>query len=71
MEFVREINIKNSNLFFLENALNENIIKEFLNVADEFELKNYSEEDLEILEIAKRIGIEKISLALQNNKIKI
>lgn len=68
LEFVREINIKNSNLFFLENALNENIIKEFLNIADEFELKNDNEEDLEIVELAKRIGIEKISLALQNKK---
>ena len=66
MEFVREINIKNSNLFFLENALNENIIKEFLKVADEF--KSDSEEYLEIVELAKRIGIEKISLALQNKK---
>ena len=68
LEFVREINIKSSNLFFLENALNENIIKEFLNIADEFELKNDNEEDLEIVELAKRIGIEKISLALQNKK---
>ena len=66
LEFVREINIKNSNLFFLENALNENIIKEFLKVADEF--KSDSEEYLEIVELAKRIGIEKISLALQNKK---
>ena len=68
LEFAREINIKSSNLFFLENALNENIIKEFLNIADEFELKNDNEEDLEIVELAKRIGIEKISLALQNKK---
>ncbi|TKZ36383.1 metallophosphoesterase [Brachyspira catarrhinii] len=68
LEFVREINIKSSNLFFLENALNENIIKEFLNIANEFEFKNNNEEDLEIVELAKRIGIEKISLALQNNK---
>lgn len=68
LEFVREINIKNSNLFFLENALNENIIKEFLKVADEFEFKSDSEEYLEIVELAKRIGIEKISLALQNKK---
>lgn len=68
LEFVREINIKNSNLFFLENALNENIIKEFLKVADEFEFKSDSEEYLEIVELAKRIGIEKISLVLQNKK---
>lgn len=68
LEFVREINIKNSNLFFLENALNENIIKEFLKVADEFEFKSDSEEYLEIVELAKYIGIEKISLALQNKK---
>lgn len=67
-EYVREINIKNSNLFFLENAINENIIKEFLSVAEEFELKTESEEDLEIIELAKLIGIEKISLALQNKK---
>ena len=68
LEFVREINIKNSNLFFLENALNENIIKEFLNVAEEFESKSVDDEYLEIVELAKYIGIEKISLALQNKK---
>lgn len=68
LEFVREINIKNSNLFFLENALNENIIKEFLNVAEEFENKSVDDEYLEIVELAKYIGIEKISLALQNKK---
>lgn len=68
LEFVREINIKNSNLFFLENALNENIIKEFLNVAEEFESKSVDDEYLEIFELAKYIGIEKISLALQNKK---
>ena len=65
-KYAREINIKSANLFFLENALNENIIKEFLKVADEF--KSDSEEYLEIVELAKRIGIEKISLALQNKK---
>lgn len=67
-KYAREINIKNSNLFFLENALNENIIKEFLKVAYEFEFKRDSEEYLEIVELAKRIGIEKISLVLQNKK---
>ena len=67
-KYAREINIKSANLFFLENALNENIIKEFLKVADEFEFKSDSEEYLEIVELAKRIGIEKISLALQNKK---
>lgn len=68
LEFVREINIKSSNLFFLENALNENIIKEFLNIAEEFESKSVDDEYLEIVELAKYIGIEKISLALQNKK---
>ncbi len=68
LEFVREINIKNSNLFFLENAYNENIIKEFLNIAEEFESKSVDDEYLEIVELAKYIGIEKISLALQNKK---
>lgn len=67
-KYVREINIKNLNLFFLENALNENIIKEFLSIADEFESKIDSEENLEIVELAKLIGIEKISLALQNKR---
>lgn len=67
-KYAREINIKSANLFFLENAYNENIIKEFLNVADEFEFKSDSEEYLEIVELAKYIGIEKISLALQNKK---
>lgn len=66
-KYVREINIKNSNLFFLENAYNENIIKEFLNIANEFE-NNNDEKNFEILELAKRLGIEKISLALQNKK---
>ena len=67
-KYVRELNIKSSNLFFLENAYNENIIKEFLLVADEFESKIIGKEDLEIIELAKYIGIEKISLALQNRK---
>lgn len=67
-KYAREINIKSTNLFFLENAYNENIIKEFLNVAEEFENKSVDDEYLEIVELAKYIGIEKISLALQNKK---
>ncbi|WP_288624316.1 metallophosphoesterase [uncultured Brachyspira sp.] len=67
-KYAREINIKSANLFFLENAYNENIIKEFLNVAEEFESKSVDGEYLEIVELAKYIGIEKISLALQNKK---
>lgn len=67
-KYAREINIKSANLFLLENAYNENIIKEFLNVAEEFESKSVDDEYLEIVELAKYIGIEKISLALQNKK---
>lgn len=67
-KYAREINIKSEKLFFLENAYNENIIKEFLNVAEEFENKSVDDEYLEIVELAKYIGIEKISLALQNKK---
>lgn len=67
-KYAREINIKSANLFFLENAYNENIIKEFLNVAEEFESKSVDDEYLEIVELAKYIGIEKISLALENKK---
>ena len=67
-KYAREINIKSANLFFLENAYNENIIKEFLNVAEEFENKSVDNEYLEIVELAKYIGTEKISLALQNKK---
>lgn len=67
-KYAREINIKSEKLFFLENAYNENIIKEFLNVAEEFESKSVDDEYLEIVELAKYIGIEKISLALQNKK---
>lgn len=67
-KYAREINIKSANLFFLENAYNENIIKEFLNVAEEFENKSVDDEYLEIVGLAKYIGIEKISLALQNKK---
>mgnify|MGYP004531227635 FL=1 len=67
-KYAREINIKSANLFFLENAYNENIIKEFLNIAEEFENKSVDDEYLEIVELAKYIGIEKISLALQNKK---
>ena len=67
-KYAREINIKSANLFFLENAYNENIIKEFLNVAEKFENKRVDDEYLEIVELAKYIGIEKISLALQNKK---
>ena len=67
-KYAREINIKSANLFFLENAYNENIIKEFLNIAEEFESKSVDDEYLEIFELAKYIGIEKIFLALQNKK---
>ena len=67
-KYAREINIKSANLFFLENAYNENIIKEFLNVTEEFESKSVDDEYLEIVELAKYIGIEKIFLALQNKK---
>lgn len=67
-KYAREINIKSVNLFFLENVYNENIIKEFLNVTEEFENKSVDDEYLEIVELAKYIGIEKISLALQNKK---
>ena len=67
-KYAREINIKSANLFFLENAYNENIIKEFLNVAEKFESKSVDDEYLEIVELAKYIGIEKIFLALQNKK---
>ena len=67
-KYAREINIKSANLFFLENAYNENIIKEFLNIAEEFESKSVDDKYLEIVELAKYIGIEKISLALQNKK---
>lgn len=67
-KYAREINIKSEKLFFLENAYNENIIKEFLNVAEEFKNKSVDDEYLEIVELAKYIGIEKISLALQNKK---
>ena len=67
-KYAREINIKSANLFFLENAYNENIIKEFLNVTEEFESKSVDDEYLEIVELAKYIGMEKISLALQNKK---
>ncbi len=67
-KYAREINIKSANLFFLENAYNENIIKEFLNVTEEFESKSVDDEYLEIVELAKYIGIEKISLSLQNKR---
>ncbi|WP_300367856.1 metallophosphoesterase [Brachyspira sp.] len=67
-KYVRDINIKTSELFLLENAKNESIIKEFLEIADEYEFNTNNEEDLEIAEIAKRIGIEKIYSALQNKK---
>ncbi|KLI16398.1 metallophosphoesterase family protein [Brachyspira hyodysenteriae] len=67
-KYVRDFNIKTSDIFLLENAYNESIIKEFLSIADEYEFNTNNEEDLEIVEIAKRIGIEKIYTALQNNK---
>ena len=67
-KYVRDINIKTSELFLLENACSESIIKEFLSIADEYEFNTNSEEDLEITEIARRIGIEKIYTALQNKK---
>ena len=67
-KYVRDFNIKTSDIFLLENAYNESIIKEFLSIADEYEFNSNNEEDLEIVEIAKRIGIEKLYTALQNNK---
>lgn len=67
-KYVRDINIKTKELFLLENAYNESIIKEFLAIAEEHEFATNNEEDLEIVEIAKRIGIEKIYSALQNKR---
>lgn len=68
LKYVRDINIKTNNLFLLENAFSENIIKEFLSIADEYEFAANNDYDLEIAEIAKRIGIEKIYYALQSKK---
>ncbi len=67
-KYLRDINIKTSELFLLENAYSESIIKEFLEIADEYEFNTNDEEDLEISEMARRIGIEKIYAALQNKK---
>ena len=67
-KYSREINIKSSKLFLLENAYNENIIKEFLDIVDEYEFDSSNEEDLEIVELARKIGIEKIFGALYNKK---
>ena len=67
-KYVRDINIKINELFLLENAYNENIIKEFIDIAAEYEFETNNEEDLEIVELAKRLGIEKISAALSNKK---
>lgn len=62
---VRDINLKNSQLYFLENAYNERIIKEFLDVVNSYEFDINNKDNLEILELAKRLGIEKIYNALQ------
>lgn len=67
-KYARDINIKINELFLLENAYNESIIKEFLDIAAEYEFETNNEEDLEIVELAKRLGIEKISAALSNKK---
>ncbi len=67
-KYVHDFNIKTKELFLLENAYSESIIKEFLSVADEYEFNTNNEEDLEIVETARRIGIEKIYSALQNKK---
>ena len=67
-KYVRDINIKTSELFLLENAYSESIIKEFIDIADEYEFETNNEEDLEIVELAKRLGIERISAALSNKK---
>ena len=67
-KYVREINVKTTKLFLLENAYNESIIKEFLSIAEGYELDTLNDEDLEIVELAKRIGIEKIYAALQSKK---
>ena len=62
---VRYINLKNSQLYFLENAYNERIIKEFLDIVNSYEFDINNKDNLEILELAKRLGIEKIYNALQ------
>ena len=67
-KYARDINIKINELFLLENAYNESIIKEFIDIAAEYEFETNNEEDLEIVELAKRLGIEKISAALSNKK---
>ncbi len=64
-KYIRAINIKTDKLFLLENAKNENIIKEFLDVINNY---NINDEEKDILELAKKIGIEKIYSALQSKK---
>lgn len=60
-KFLRNINIKNKNIIILENAENEKIIKDFLSLYEEYISASKSEEDKEIITLARSIGLEKIS----------
>lgn len=65
---VREINIKEREILLADNAYGENVIKDFLKIADEYEQNAKSEEDAEIIKLAVRLGIKKMAQALASKK---
>jgi len=67
-KYVREINIKSKDIIILSSEKHENIINEFLVLSDEYIKNAQSDSEKEIIEMARFIGLEKISLALKSKK---
>ncbi len=67
-KYVREINVKSKDIIILSSEKHENIINEFLVLSDEYMKNAQSDSEKEIIEMARFIGLEKISLALKSKK---
>lgn len=67
-KLVREINVNNGEAVLLDNARGEKVIRDFMEIADECLQGAKSEEEAEIAELAKRLGIQKIAQALASKK---
>lgn len=66
-KFLKEINVKNKNIILLDNAENESVITDFLYLYDEYISNCNTEENKEIVDLARFIGLEKISNAIKKN----
>lgn len=67
-KYVRDINIKSKGIIILSGEKHENIINEFLVLSDEYIKNAKSDSEKEIMEMARFIGLEKISSALKSKK---